>query len=67
MKEFKALYIIVNAGFSEVAMDEAKRLGARGGTIMHGRGTAPKEADPCAEIYLFPKRRVRRRQPDVEL
>lgn len=30
---------IVNRGFSEDVMDAARAKGARGGTIMHGRGT----------------------------
>ncbi len=36
---------IVNAGFSEVVMDAARAVGARGGTILHARGTAAKDAE----------------------
>ena len=31
---------IVDAGFSELVMDAAKEEGARGGTVIHARGTA---------------------------
>ena len=31
MNNFVAVFCIVNTGFSEVAMEAAKRLGARGG------------------------------------
>ena len=34
---------IVNTGFSETVMDAAKEVGARGGTVIHARGTANKE------------------------
>ena len=36
---------IVNSGFSETVMDAARELGARGGTVIHGRGTAAKDAE----------------------
>ena len=36
---------IVNTGFSETVMEAAKDAGARGGTILNGRGTANKEAE----------------------
>ena len=40
----EVIVCIVNAGFSEVVMDAAKEFGARGGTVVLARGTAPKEA-----------------------
>lgn len=33
------IIVIVNRGFSETVMDAARERGARGGTILHGRGT----------------------------
>lgn len=58
MDKYEAIFCIVNAGFSEVAMDEAKRLGARGGTIMHGRGTAPKEAEKLFNITIQSEKEI---------
>ena len=58
MVKYEAIFCIVNAGFSEVAMDEAKRLGARGGTIMHGRGTAPKEAEKLFNITIQSEKEI---------
>lgn len=58
MNKFEVIFCIVNAGFSEVAMDEAKRLGARGGTIMHGRGTAPKDAEKLFNITIQPEKEI---------
>ncbi len=42
MKELKALYIIVNAGFSSEIVDIARALGAGGATILNARGSAAK-------------------------
>lgn len=49
---------IVNTGFTDVVMDAAKEVGARGGTVIHGRGTANKEAEEFFHISI---------QPDKEL
>ena len=49
--EYGCILCIVNNGFSEVAMDAAKACGARGGTILHGRGTISKEAEKFFNIY----------------
>ena len=38
--EYKLIITIVNRGFSEVVMDAALEAGARGGTVLHGRGTS---------------------------
>lgn len=58
MDKYEVIFCIVNAGFSDVAMDEAKKLGARGGTIMHGRGTAPKEAEKLFNITIQPEKEI---------
>ena len=42
MKELKALYIIVNAGFSATVVDIARSLGATGATIINARGSVAK-------------------------
>ena len=36
--EIKALYIVINAGFSDEVMDIARAAGAKGATIMNARG-----------------------------
>ncbi len=42
MKELKALYIIVNAGFSSEIVEIAREMGAGGATILNARGSASK-------------------------
>ena len=38
MENMKALFIIVNSGFSEEVIDLARKEGARGATIINARG-----------------------------
>ncbi len=40
MTELKALYVIVNAGYSSEIVDIARELGATGATILNARGSA---------------------------
>ena len=42
MKELKALYIIVNAGFSAQVTEIARSLGSTGATIINARGSVAK-------------------------
>jgi len=39
-KEYKLIVCIVNRGFAEAVMDAARGAGAKGGTVLHGRGTS---------------------------
>ncbi|MDR1906153.1 MAG: P-II family nitrogen regulator, partial [Clostridiales bacterium] len=39
-EKVKALFIVVNAGFSEEAVEIARECGARGATILNARGSA---------------------------
>ena len=39
MKEIKALYVIVNSGFSSQIVDIARECGATGATILNARGS----------------------------
>lgn len=58
--EFKheVIFCIVNAGFSEAVMDAAKEFGARGGTVIHARGTANEEAEKLYQITVQPEKEI---------
>ena len=58
--EFKheAIFCIVNSGYSEAVMDAAKKLGARGGTVINARGTASKEAENFFHITITPEKEI---------
>lgn len=49
---------IVNAGFSGVVMETAKREGAGGGTVIHARGTAAKDAEEFFHIAIQPEKEI---------
>ena len=54
----EAIFCIVNSGYSEAVMDAAKKLGARGGTIMNARGTANKKAEKFFNITIQPEKEI---------
>lgn len=49
---------ILNAGYSDTAMDAARKFGARGGTVAHARGTASKEAERLFRITVEPEKEM---------
>lgn len=55
---YEALFCIVNAGFSDAVMDAAREFGARGGTIIHARGTASAEAETMFGITIQPEKEI---------
>ena len=54
----EAIFCIVNSGYSDAVMDAAKKLGARGGTVINGRGTASKEAETFFKIAIQPEKEI---------
>ena len=60
MKSYKheVIMCIVNSGFSESVMDAARELGARGGTVIRGRGTANAEAERLYGIAIQPEKEI---------
>ncbi len=60
MKSYKheVIMCIVNSGFSEAVMDAARELGARGGTVIRGRGTASLEAEKLYGIAVQPEKEI---------
>ena len=57
-KGYKCVFAVVNNGFSEVAMEEAKACGAKGGTVLSGRGTISKEAEKFFNISITPEKEI---------
>ena len=56
--KFEMVLCIVNSGFSETVMDAAKEVGARGGTVIHARGTANQEAEQFFHISVQPDKEM---------
>ncbi len=50
--------VIVNAGYAEDIMATARKAGATGGTILHGRGTAREEDSKFFGISIVPEKDI---------
>ena len=57
-EKYEMILCIVNAGFSGEVMDAAREAGAGGGTVIHARGTANKEAESLFHITIQPDKDV---------
>lgn len=53
---YELIVVITNIGYSDMAMEAARDAGASGGTIIHARGTARKEAEDFMGISLATER-----------
>ena len=56
--KYELIFCIVNAGFAVEAMEAAKKAGAKGGTIIRGRGTANPEAEEFYQISIQPDKEI---------
>lgn len=56
--QYEAIICIVNSGFTDEVMHLAKTNGARGGTIITGRGTGNKEAEDFFGIVIQPEKEI---------
>ena len=54
----EVIFAIVNSGFAEDVMDVARKHGARGGTILTGRGVAREEAVAFFGIPLHTEKEI---------
>ena len=57
-KQYQVIVCIVNNGFADEAMDAARAVGARGGTVMSARGTANIEAEKAFQIQIQPEKEM---------
>ncbi|SBW05430.1 Regulatory protein, P-II family [uncultured delta proteobacterium] len=55
---YTLLTVIVNNGYADDVMAQARKAGARGGTILTGRGTASEEDVQFFGITLVPEKEV---------
>ena len=54
----EVIFCIVNAGFSDAVIDAAIEFGAKGGTVLHARGTANPEAEKLFNITVQPEKEI---------
>lgn len=55
---YKKLTVIVNRGMAEDVMDIARKAGAKGGTILHGRGTGAEIAAKLFGMDIEPEKEL---------
>ena len=49
---------VINRGFTDLVMDAARGAGARGGTILHARGTGAEEAAAYFGVSIQPEKEI---------
>lgn len=58
MAKFELVITLVNTGFADQVMNAAREEGARGGTIVHARGTATKEMEKKYGVIITPDKEM---------
>ncbi len=52
------IVVIANQGYTEKIMDAARKAQARGGTVIHAKGTGGKEAEKFLGVTLVPEKEM---------
>ena len=55
---YEVIFCIVNSGFADDVMDAARKLGAKGGTVIRARGTASAAAEKLYNIAIQPEKEI---------
>ena len=58
MDKFEVIVVFVNSGFADVVMNAAREEGARGGTIIHARGTGTADMEKKYNIIITPDKEM---------
>lgn len=58
MQDYKAIYTIVNLGDGELVVKAASNAGAKGGTIIHGRGAGDGEGAKLFAMEIEPEKEI---------
>lgn len=56
--KYEVIFCVVNAGYTDAVMEAARNFGARGGTVLHARGTANPEAEQKFNITVQPEKEI---------
>lgn len=58
MNKFECIVTIVDGGYSEYVVDAAKEVGAKGATIINGRGSTAKEENTFYKLTIQPDKQI---------
>ncbi|MBR4875921.1 MAG: P-II family nitrogen regulator [Clostridia bacterium] len=56
--KYELIVVIANQGYTEMIMDAARKAQARGGTVIHAKGTGGKEAEKFLGVTLVPEKEM---------
>ena len=56
--KFEVIYAVLNQGFADQAMVAAREAGARGGTIIHARGSSNIGVDKKYGLTMTPEKEI---------
>jgi len=56
--KYEAIYAILNNGFADQAMIAARKAGAKGGTIIHARGSSNIGIDKKYGLTMTPEKEI---------
>lgn len=57
-ENYEVIICIVNNGYTDLVMEAAKAAGARGGTVISGRGTGNKDAEQFFGVIVTPDKEM---------
>ena len=55
---YEIILAIANEGHTDTVMDAARAVGARGGTVLHGKGTGSKDAEKFFRVSIAQEKEV---------
>jgi nitrogen regulatory protein PII len=55
---YEIVLVIANEGYTDTVMDAAREAGARGGTVLHGKGTGSKDAAKFFGVSIASEKEV---------
>ena len=55
---YEIILAIANEGYTDTVMDAARAAGARGGTVLHGKGTGSKDAEKFFSVSIASEKEV---------
>ena len=58
MNKFECILTIVDGGYSDCVVEAAKEAGAKGATIINGRGSTSKENDSFYKLNIQPDKQI---------
>lgn len=56
--EYEAIFTIVDKGLSEEVIEAARAAGARGGTVIYGRGSGTRDKEILFNIHIEPEKEI---------